>query len=94
MYKEMYENNIEESLYHKLISSNVYVKKLEKIVDVPQLLCIVVSAAQNDEFERFRGLCDDCYHAVIRTCRNSQHKNPPNRSINTSLAWRPCVGIR
>ena len=31
-------------------------------VNLPRLLCIVVSAALNSEFERFGGLCVDCYY--------------------------------
>ena len=33
--------------------------KLKIKVKLPQLLCIVVSAAQNGEFERFGGFCVD-----------------------------------
>ena len=35
--------------------------KLKINVNVPQLLCIVVSVALNGEFDRFGGLCVDCY---------------------------------
>ena len=38
--------------------------KLEIIVNPVQLLCIVVSAAQNSKFEWFRGLCDDFYFTL------------------------------
>ena len=31
-------------------------------VNLPGLLCIVISAALNGEFERFSGLCVDCYY--------------------------------
>ena len=31
-------------------------------VNLPRLLCIVVSAALNGEFERFSGLCVNCYY--------------------------------
>ena len=31
-------------------------------VNLPRLLCIVVSAALNGEFERFGGLCVNCYY--------------------------------
>ena len=31
-------------------------------VNLPRLLCIVVSATLNGEFERFGGLCVDCYY--------------------------------
>ena len=34
--------------------------KLKINVILPQLLCIVASAAQNCEFERFRGFCVVC----------------------------------
>ena len=37
--------------------------KLKINVNLPQVLCIVVSAAQNGEFaERFGGFCVDCYY--------------------------------
>ena len=49
----------------KLISSNGYVKVQNKVnINLPQLLCIFVSAAQNGEFERFIGFCIDCYYSV------------------------------
>ena len=38
--------------------------KLKINVNLPQLLCIVISAAENGEFERFGGFSVDCY--VIR----------------------------
>ena len=31
-------------------------------VNLPRLLCIVISAALNGKFERFGGLCVDCYY--------------------------------
>ena len=34
--------------------------KLKINVNLPQLLCTVVSGAQNGEFERFGGFCVDC----------------------------------
>ena len=38
--------------------------KVEINVNLPQLLCIVVSVALNGEFERFGGFCVDCYYMV------------------------------
>ena len=38
--------------------------KLKINVNLPQLLCIVVSAAQNGEFERFGGFCVDCCYTL------------------------------
>jgi len=38
--------------------------KLKINVNLPQLLFIVVPAAQNGEFERFGGFCFDCYYTV------------------------------
>ena len=38
--------------------------KLKTDVNLPQLLCTVVSAAQNGEFERFGGFCVDCYYTL------------------------------
>ena len=40
--------------------------KLKTDVILPQLLCIVISAAQNGEFERFGGFCVDCYYTLRR----------------------------
>ena len=33
-------------------------------INLPQLLCIVVSAAQNGKFERIGGFCIDCYYTL------------------------------
>ena len=41
--------------------------KLKINVNLPQLLCIVISAAQKGEFERFRGFCVDCYCTLYCT---------------------------
>ena len=57
--------------------------KLKINVNLPQLLCIVISAAENGEFERFGGFSVDCYYTslegdnclLLRTCSNSQHTN-------------------
>ena len=38
--------------------------KLKINVNVPQLLCIVVSVALNDEFGRFGGFCVDCCYTL------------------------------
>ena len=38
--------------------------KLKINVNLPQLLCIVVSAALNGEFERFGGFCVACYYTL------------------------------
>ena len=38
--------------------------KLKINVNLPQLLCIVISAAENGEFERFGGFSVDCYHML------------------------------
>ena len=46
--------------------------KLKINIKFPQLLCIVVSVAQNGEFERFGGFCVDCYyHASNQRGANS-----------------------
>ena len=47
--------------------------KLKINVNLPQLLCIVISAAENGEFERFGGFSVDCYYTSLT-------ENPPNRS--------------
>ena len=38
--------------------------KLKTYINLPQLLSIVVSVAQNGEFERFGGFCVDCYYTL------------------------------
>ena len=38
--------------------------KLKTNVNLPQLLCIVVSATQNGEFEQFGGFGIDCYYKL------------------------------
>ena len=38
--------------------------KLKINVNLPQLLCIVVSVAQNGEFKRVGGFCVDCYYTL------------------------------
>ena len=58
-------------------------------VNLPRLLCIVVSAALNGKFERFGGLCVDgyymtCYYVILSTlsvrkfliCRLSVRPHP------------------
>ena len=54
-YKEMH-----WSSYRKLISSTV----LKLRINLRQLLCIVVSVAQNGEFERFGALCCLLLHVI------------------------------
>ena len=39
--------------------------KLKINVNVPQLLCIVISVAENNELERFGGFSVDCYYTFI-----------------------------
>ena len=39
--------------------------KLKINVNIPQLLCIVISAAENGEFERFGGFSVDCYYTLV-----------------------------
>ena len=39
--------------------------KLKTNVNLPQLLCIVISAAENGEFERFGGFGDDCCYYTL-----------------------------
>ena len=38
--------------------------KLKINVNLPQLLCIVLSAAENGEFERFVRFSVDCYYTL------------------------------
>ena len=51
--------NIEVNLYQVMS-----MLKLKTNVNLPQLLCIVVSAAQNGEFEQFSGFWVDCYYTL------------------------------
>ena len=59
-------------MYRKILKSLTIVKlyrgmfklKVEINVNLPQLLCIVVSVALNGEFERFGGFCVDCYYTL------------------------------
>ena len=44
--------------------------KLKINVNLPQLLCIVISAAENGEFERFGGFSADCYY----TCSKKENQ--------------------
>ena len=39
--------------------------KLKINVNLPRLLCIVISAAENGEFERFGGFSFDCYYTSL-----------------------------
>ena len=52
--------NIEESCIINLYRGMAKLK-LKINVNLLQLSCIVVSVAQNGEFERFGGFCVDCY---------------------------------
>ena len=59
-------------MYGKILKSLTIVKlyrgmfklKVEINVNIPQLLCIVVSVALNGEFERFGWFCVDCYYTL------------------------------
>ena len=62
--KEMYGRimkslNIRGNLYRGMSKL-----KLKINVNLPQLLCIVVSVALNGEFERLGGFCVDCYYTL------------------------------
>ena len=60
IYREMNDHeNIEVNLYRVMS-----MLKLKINVNLPQLLCIVVSEAQNGEFEGFGGFCVDCYYTL------------------------------
>ena len=58
--------------YGKILKSLTIVKiyrgmsklKVAINLNLPQLLCIVVSVALNGEFERFGGFCVDCYYKL------------------------------
>ena len=59
-------------MYGKILKSLTIVKlyrgmfklKVKINVNLPQLLCIVVSVALNVEFERFCGFCVVCYYML------------------------------
>jgi len=61
-----------KEMYGKILKSLTIVKlyrgmsklKVEINVNLPQLLCIVVSVALNGEFERFGGFYVDCYYKL------------------------------
>ena len=55
--------NIEESSIVNLYRGMSKLK-LKINVNVPQLLCIVISVALIGEFERFGGFCVDCYYTL------------------------------
>ena len=50
--------------------------KFQINVNLPRLLCIVVSAALNGEFERFGGLCVDCYYMTSLVIMSSFRPYP------------------
>ena len=62
-YKEMY-GRILKSLNIVNLYRGMSKLKLKINVNVPQLLCIVISVALNGEFERFGGFCVDCYYTL------------------------------
>ena len=61
-----------KEMYRKILTSLTIVKlyrgmsklKVEINVNLPRLLCIVVSVALNGEIERFGGFCVDCYYTL------------------------------
>ena len=62
-YKEMY-GRILKSLNIVNLYREMSKLKLKINVNLPQLLCIVVSVALNGEYERFGGFCVDCYYTL------------------------------
>ena len=46
--------------------------KLKINVNLPQLLCIVVSVALDGEFERFGGFCVDCYYTSVHSMADAR----------------------
>ena len=62
-YKEMY-GKILKSLTIVKLYRGMFKLKVEINVNLPQLLCLVVSVALNGEFERFGGFCVDCYYTL------------------------------
>ena len=62
-YKEMY-GKILKSLTIVKLYRGMFKLKVEINVNLPQLLCIVVSVALNGEFERFCGFCVVCHYTL------------------------------
>ena len=62
-YREMY-GKILKSLTIVKLYRGMFKLKVEINVNLPQLLCIVVSVALNGEFERFGGFWVDCYYTL------------------------------
>ena len=57
--------------------------KLKINVNLPQLLCTVVSVALNGEFGRFGGFCVDCYYTLSQNQPN--RPNSPFRATKTTV---------
>ena len=53
-----------KSLYIVNLYRGMSKLKLKINVNVPQLLCIVVSVGLNGEFQRFGGFWVDCYYTL------------------------------
>ena len=53
-------------------------------VNLPQLLCIVISAAENGEFERFGGFSVDCYYTLSIVTVNGK----PTKSLKFAIFSR------
>ena len=59
MYGRILKSVIIVNLYHEMSELKLKIK-----VNLPHLLCSVVSVALNGEFERFGGFCVDCYYTL------------------------------
>ena len=88
----VYVRNIKKRMWGVLKSLNIvnlYLEmcklKLKINVKVPQLLCIVVSAALNGEFERFGGFCVDCCYKKKSTQNPLNRSNSPFRATETTI---------
>ena len=68
--------------------------KFEIIVNLPQLLCVVVSAAQNREFARFHGLCHNCYYMLLERLVTVNIKTHHTAQLTLRLHRLPVQAIR
>ena len=75
-YKEMY-GQILKSLTTIKLYRGMSKLKVEINVNLPQLLCIVISVALNGEFDRFGRFCVDCYYRVFSPSRNKNLNQKP-----------------
>ena len=82
-YKEMY-GKILKSLTIVKLYRGMFKLKVEINVNLPQLLCIVVSVALNGEFERFGGFCVSNSQRKTHQIAQIRHLEPQKRQYTTT----------